>query len=59
MSKKKERTPEEIAERKAKRLARLLDLKAQGKLNKVGEWLLSEEGQRGLWTIADMKAIMR
>ena len=59
MNKKKERTPEEKAERWAKRLAMLKELHAKGKLNKAGEWAISEEGQQGVWTIADMKAIIR
>ena len=59
MSKKKVMTPEEEEERWARRLAKLKELYAQGKLNKAGEWAISEEGQQGLWTIADMKAIMR
>ena len=59
MSKKKVMTPEEEAERDKKWYAHMRELKAQGKLSKVGEWLLSEEGQEGLWEIADMKAIMK
>ena len=59
MSKKKVMTPEEEAERWAKITARLGELHAQGKLNKAGEWAISEEGQQGLWTIADMKAVMK
>jgi hypothetical protein len=59
MAKKKQRTPEEIAERNEKWYAHMRELKAQGKLSKAGEWILSEEGQAGLWEIADMKAIMK
>jgi hypothetical protein len=59
MAKKKERTPEEIAERNEKWYAEMRELKAQGKLSKIGEWILSEEGQKGIWEIVDMKAVMK
>jgi hypothetical protein len=59
MSKKKERTPEEKAERWARRVEEMKKLQAEGKLSKVGEWMISEEGMAGLWTIADMKAVMK
>ena len=59
MSKKKVRTPEEEAERWARRVEKMKALQAQGKLSKAGQWMISEEGMAGLWTIADMKAVMK
>lgn len=29
------------------------------RLNKLGEWLLTPEGQRGVLTINDMRAVLR
>ena len=30
-----------------------------GKLNRLGEWMLSREGQEKEWEISDMKAVLK